>query len=188
MQWDSYPAREYAGRRYGMKSASFAPYLDLPGRASARFQLALGSASAPRALLAGKGWDVIDPLAPTRDPWAYQRYLCASKAEFSVAKEGYVASRSGWFSERSAAYLATGRPVLVQDTAASLPAGIGLLTFTNLDEAVAGVEAIETHYALHCRAAREVAAACFDSDTVLASLIERALGASAEYEESPCGS
>ncbi|HEX5725697.1 MAG TPA: hypothetical protein VFX98_09555 [Longimicrobiaceae bacterium] len=174
MQWDSYPPREHAGRRYGMKSDSFAAYLDLPARTGAALELALGSESAPRDQLRAHGWTLRDPLAVTRDPWTYQQYLRESKAEFSVAKHGYVAARSGWFSERTAAYLASGRPTLVQDTGFSawLPVGAGLLAFSSPDEAAAGVEEIDRRYAFHCRAAREVAERCFDSRAVLEELLE----------------
>jgi hypothetical protein len=177
MQWDSYPARTYRGRRYGMKADSFGPYLDLPARAGAVFELALGSASAPRDLLREKGWQLRDPLAVTRDPWTYQRYLTGSKAEFGVAKHGYVASRSGWFSERSACYLASGRPVLVQDTGFTdwLPSGAGVLAFGTPEEAAAGVEEVGRRYDFHCRAARNLAEEFFDARKVLPSLLERAL-------------
>ena len=107
MLWESYDAQRYNGRRYGQKAASFTPYLDLPRRTGRIFELAVGSSAAPGLMLEDHGWDVIDPREPTRDPWAYQRYIQASKAEFGVAKHGYVVSRSGWFSERSAAYLAS---------------------------------------------------------------------------------
>lgn len=181
MQWESYPAREYAGVCYGMKSKSFAPYMDLPARAGAIFELAAGSPSLPRAELCQKGWSVRDPREPTRDPWTYQQYLQQSKAEFSIAKHGYVLSRSGWFSERSAAYLASGRPVLAQETGFSrwLPGGSGLIPFASPEEALAGIEAINSRYEFHCRAAREMAAAYFDARTVLPHLIDRALSQSA---------
>jgi hypothetical protein len=174
MQWDSYPPREHGGRRYGMKSDSFAPYLDLPARTGRAFEIALGSESAPRDRLRAHGWMLRDPLEVTRDPWTYQRYLRESRAEFSVAKHGYVAARSGWFSERTAAYLASGRPALVQDTGFSawLPAGAGLLPFSSPDEAAAGAEEIDRRYAFHCRAAREVAEQCFGADAVLGDLLE----------------
>jgi hypothetical protein len=177
MQWDSYPAMEYGGTRYGMKSESFGRYAELPRRAGARFELALGSANAPRKWLEERGWSVCDPLAATRDPWTYQSYIRNSKAEFSVAKQGYVTTRSGWFSERSAAYLASGRPVLLEDTGFSdrLPSGTGLVPFGCPDAAAAGVESICVQYERHCEAARDLAADCFDSRKVLASLVERAM-------------
>jgi hypothetical protein len=177
MQWDSYPMREFRGRRYGMKSDSFAPFLELPARVGPILELAVGSASAPRALLRSKGWSVCDPREPTRDPWTYRGYIEASKAEFSVAKHGYVVTRSGWFSDRSAAYLASGRPVLLQETGFSdwLESGRGVLSFRTLEEAAKGVEEIQQRYELHARAAREIAEAYFDSRKILSSLVEAAL-------------
>jgi hypothetical protein len=177
MQWDSYSAREHHGRRYGMKSDSFGPYLDLPERAGPVFELAVGSASAPRPLLRSKGWAVRDALEPTRDPWTYQLYIQQSKAEFSVAKHGYVISRSGWFSERSAAYLASGRPVLIQDTGFSdwLPTGAGVIPFSTPEEAQAGIEEINSRYEFHCRAARAIAEEYFDAGKVLPRLIQCAM-------------
>lgn len=177
MLWDSYPAREYGGVRYGMKSESFGAYLDLPEKAGPVFELAVGSPSAPGPLLADKGWTVRDPRGPTRDPWAYQRYIQESKAEFGVAKHGYVVAWSGWFSERSAAYLASGRPVLVQETGFSdwLEAGSGVLAFQSPADALAGLEAIDRRYEFHCRVARAVAAEYFDARVVLSRLVESAM-------------
>jgi hypothetical protein len=113
----------------------------------------------------------------TRDPWSYQQYIRDSKAEFSVAKHGYVASCSGWFSERSAAYLAAGRPVVTEDTGFSrwLQCGSGVIAFKNVEQASAGVEDVAANYDAHCRAAREVVAAHFDSRSVLPHLLKRAL-------------
>ena len=177
MQWDSYRALEYEGRRYGMKSDSFNEFIDLPSRAGPVFEIAMGSESAPRDLLRAKGWRLRDPLEVTRDPWSYQEFIRGSKAEWSVAKHGYVASRSGWFSERSAAYLASGRPVLTQQTGFSdwLPTGAGLLSFETMEQAIAGMEEIDGSYEHHCRAARELAETFFDARKVLTHLIERAL-------------
>jgi hypothetical protein len=173
MQWDSYAAREHGGRHYGMKSESFEPYLGVPRSAPGRFELALGSAGAPRELLRAHGWQVSDPLAVTRDPWTYQDYLRGSLGEFSVAKHGYVASGSGWFSERSAAYLASGRPVVVQDTGFTkwLPAGQGLLAFGSPGEAVARADEVTRDYARHCEMARALAEDYFDSSEVLSRLV-----------------
>lgn len=180
MQWESYPAREYNGRRYGMKPDSFAPYLDLPTGSKTVFELAVGGPGAPRDLLRQKGWAIRDPLEAAGDPSSYQRYIQSSKAEWSVAKHGYVASRSGWFSERSAAYLASGRPVLVQETGFSdwLPTGSGILSFESPAQALAGVESINGRYVLHCQAARAIAEEFFDTRKVLSRLVERAMSAS----------
>lgn len=177
MQWDSYPARTFNGVSYGMKSDSFEPYIDLPQRAGAIFELALGSPSAPRSLLGSKGWIVRDPLGPTKDPWTYQDYIQKSKAEFGVAKQGYVISRTGWFSERSAAFLASGRPVLIQDTGFSdwLETGRGVIPFNTPEEALAGIEEINSRYEFHCKEARAVAGEYFDASKVLSRLIECAM-------------
>jgi hypothetical protein len=175
MLWDSYPARVYEGRPYGMKSASFEPYVDLPQRsAGATFELAVGSPSAPIERLRAHGWRVRDPLEPTRDAWSYQEYIRGSKAEFSIAKHGYVVTRCGWFSERSAAYLASGRPTVVQDTGFDtwLPGGTGVLPFGTPDEALAAVDDTNRRYEVHCRAARELAVELFDARKVLSRLIE----------------
>jgi hypothetical protein len=177
MQWDSYPAREYGGQRYGMKAESFRPYADLPGDTGEILELALGSASAPRRWLAGKGWVLQDPLRVTRDPWTYQAYIRESKAEFGVAKHGYVVSRSGWFSERSAAYLASGRPVIAQDSGFTewLSAGAGVLAFRTPQEARDRIQEVSGAYQRHCAAARDVAERYFDSRRVLPGLLESAL-------------
>jgi len=191
MVWDSYPAQEYAGRTFGMKSASFADYFDLPARTQETLELALGGASAPRAELRRKGWQLLNPLEPSRDPWTYQRYLQRSKAEFSLAKHGYVAARSGWFSERSAGYLASGRPVVVQETGFSdwLDADGGVIAFNTPDEAIAGVGDVGRRYTYHCRAAREIAEQYFDARSVLARLLDSAgrpqVGGDAEAAKVP---
>jgi hypothetical protein len=170
MQWDSYAPAQHEGRTFGMKSMSFGPYRDLPQKAPARFELAIGN---PPKELPALGWTVTNPLEVTKDPWTYQAFIMQSKAEFTVAKHGYVVSRSGWFSERSACYLSCGRPVLVQDTGftAWLPAGEGVIPFTDPSEALAGVEEINARYDFHCARSRELAAAYFGSDEVLTRLL-----------------
>ena len=177
MQWESYPAREYAGVRYGMKSDSFTPYLDLPGSAGRILELALGGPNPPRELLHGKGWLLRGSREPTVDVPTYLGYIRQSKAEFSVAKHAYVVTGSGWFSERSVTYLTSGRPVLVQDTGFSrwLPTGAGVIAFASPEEALGGIESINGRYALHCEAAPAVAEAYFDSRKVLPQLIEGAM-------------
>jgi hypothetical protein len=179
MQWDSYPAAEYQGQRYGLKSQSFPEFADLPRLHGGMFEIALGGHAAPHEELNARGWHTTNPLEVTRDPWRYQEYIRQSKAEFSVAKHGYVAGRCGWFSERSACYLATGRPVITQDTGFSvhLPTGRGLWAFSDVPSALAALDALNSGYDEHCRAAREVAEACFDSAQVLSSLVDRAMNA-----------
>jgi hypothetical protein len=176
MLWDSYPAAEHLGTRYGMKSDSFAPYLDLPTGCTDAMEIAIGCPAAVRERLVANGWAIVDPRQPTRDPWTYQEYIARSKAEFSVAKQGYVVSRSGWFSERSTAYLASGRPVVVQDTGFSrwLDAPGGVLPFTDPIEALSQLDALNREYTKHCADARTVAGDYFGAPHVLTSLLERA--------------
>jgi len=174
LQWDSYPVRRHGGKFYGMKSDSFEEYLDLPSQARAGFELALGGAKAPRSELRSRGWIVREPFGPSRSLRSYQDYLQSSKGEFTVAKHGYVVSHSGWFSERSAAYLASGRPVITQDTGFSewLPTGAGVFSFRDPREALDAIESTNDRYDFHCRAAREIAEEYFDSRRVLSRLIE----------------
>lgn len=173
MQWDSYKTRQWEGRSYGMKSASFPPFFDLPQSTTATLEMAVGSAAAPRDELRRRGWTITNPMTVTRNIWTYQDYIVRSAAEFSVAKHGYVASNSGWFSERSAAYLASGRPVVTQDTGFSswLPTGKGLLRFATPEEALEGIEDVRGRYAEHCRAARDIAEEFFDGRKVLTRML-----------------
>lgn len=179
MAWESYHGKteEYGGVCYGLKAHSFEPYMEFPQKVGRSVEMSLFNSPAPRQLLRSKGWSLRDGREPTRDPWTYQHYINRSKAEFSVAKHGYVVSHSGWFSERSACYLASGRPVLLQDTGFSewLPTGIGVVCFRSPEEAVEGFVEINNRYEFHCDAAREIAAEYFDSGKVLCHLLECAL-------------
>lgn len=174
MQWDSYKTREFGGHTFGMKSKSFAPYVDLPGNSDERFALAIGSATAPTDLLINKGWQVLSSLTITETAEAYQQFIRQSKGEWSVAKEGYVISKSGWFSERSAGYLASGLPVVIQETGFSqvIKTGEGLLSFTTPDEAIAAIDNVNNNYKKHCKNAREIAEEYFKFDKVLNNLLQ----------------
>jgi hypothetical protein len=170
-----------AGRAYGQKDGELLRFLELPGRvAPTVLELALHAGrghEAPRQLLLDRGWRVVDPEALGLDFEGYRDYIESSRAEWSVAKHGYVEGRAGWFSERSACYLAAGRPVVVQDTGLedALTVGEGILTFNTLDEAVAAIHAVEGDYARHASAARAIAETYFDSDAVLGPLLQEAL-------------
>jgi hypothetical protein len=174
----AYGPIDYEGRRYGLRVHEFRKFADLPRATDAHFELALDIHPAETAdldLLEDRGWALVDPLAVGDTTDSYRRYIEGSNAEFMVAKGMYVESRSGWFSERSICYLATGRPVLAQDTGLGdlLPVGEGLITFSTLDEAAAGVEEIRSDPERHARAAREIAVEHFDSDKVLGRLLEQ---------------
>ncbi|HEX6460199.1 MAG TPA: hypothetical protein VF032_14865 [Thermoleophilaceae bacterium] len=167
---------EYAGRTYGLRVHEFRRFLELPSRSPVDFELALDIHEAETddlERLRRHGWRLVDPRAVAGDPWRYRDYVRGSSAELMVAKNLYVDTRAGWFSDRSACYLATGRPVLAQDTGLDglVPVGEGLLTFSTLDEAVAGAEEISGAYERHSRAAREIAEEHFAADRVLARLI-----------------
>ena len=177
MQWDAYDPVEYEGAQYGMKSASFEPYESLPQRVGNILELGVGGNAVPKSRLRELGWSIVNPLEPTRTPWTYQDYLRSSRGEFTVAKHGYVTSRCGWFSERAANYMASGRPVITQETGFSdwLPTGEGLLSFTTPDEAAAAIECVCSDYERHCRAARELVEEYFDSAKVMGRLVDIAM-------------
>jgi GT2 family glycosyltransferase len=166
----------FGGETYGWsKDTQFARIIDLPSRSGASFELALASCDEDdRALLHGHGWSVRDAAPLSADPDLYRGYVCGSKAELTVAKDQNVRLRSGWFSDRSATYLAAGRPVITQDTGfgATLPTGSGLHAFDDVDGAVAAVEAVCGGYDAERAAARQIARECFDSDMVLRRLLD----------------
>lgn len=175
MQWNSYRSVSHEGVNYGMKADSFMPYISLPAATNCRFQLAVQGSQTPFDLLRASGWELVDAPAISRDPWTYEAFIRASRAEFSVAKQGYVVSRSGWFSERSCHYLAMGKPVVVQDTGFTswLSAQKGVLPFSTPAEAMEQLDCLAADYPGHCRSAREVAEIYFDSRTVLQDLLDR---------------
>ena len=156
------------------KHYEFLKVLDLPSRCSARFELALTSYDADdRALLESHGWHVVDADEVSKDLDAYRDYLRGSRAEFTVAKDQNVRLRTGWFSDRSAAYLAAGRPVVTQDTGfgSTLPTGCGLFAFSTVDDSAAAVESIGADYDRHSAGARAIAADYFDHAVVLPALL-----------------
>ena len=205
MNWTSYAPLVYAGQTYGQKDVEFKHFLELPCQvAPVAMEVALSRTQhlkwqakdeslpprldklvgdktnwTPRDLLTHLGWRVVDAIEACGDLDSYRHYIESSKAEWSVAKNAYVLGRPGWFSERSACYLAAGRPVVVQDSgfAGVLPVGEGILSFKTLQEAVAAIHTVETNYARHAQAARAIAEVYFDSDKVLTHLIDEAMSA-----------
>lgn len=163
------------GVTYTGKSTEFIRFLEIARRSPLPIEIAI-SGPAPRERLRAAGWRLIDAYEVSRDPWLYRAYLANSIGEWSVAKNAYVRSRSGWFSCRSACYLALGIPVVVQDTGfgCALPAGEGILAFSTADEALAAIEALASDPARHARAAHEIAHEYFDAAKVLSHLIEQA--------------
>ncbi len=177
MQWQSYRRQEFGGRRYGLKSASFRPYRELPSDFPGRLELALGRGRRVAGSLRRAGWVVSDPLKISLALDDYRDYIRQSYGEFSVAKHGYVKSRCGWFSERSACYLASGRPVVVQETGFTdwLSTGAGVLAFDSPETACEQLARVETDWAAQSRAARAVAEEYFDSSRILTELLTRSM-------------
>lgn len=161
------------------KRDAYLRYVDLPRQNAQRFDLAANihpnDSTGDRELLTENGWNLVHPHIVGRNPALYRRYIQRCRAEFSCPKPVFRELRTGWFSDRSAAFLASGRPVLAEDTGFSdhIPTGHGLVTFTNMDEAVAGVEQIRANYTAHARAARTLAEEYFDATKVLGAMLER---------------
>jgi hypothetical protein len=175
--WRSYGSIEHGGVHYGQRAHSLRQLIDLPLRVDSRFQLALGihpDEATDLEALCRNEWELLDPYEVAADPRRYAEFVRGSKAELSVAKSGYVASCSGWFSDRSACYLASGRPVVAQETgfADFLPTGEGLLAFATAAEAADAVAAVEADLERHSAAARALAEEHLDSSKVLPRLLD----------------
>jgi hypothetical protein len=149
--------------------------IELPERTSERILLAIAG-KPPTELLAEHGWGLTDAVETTIDAETYRGFIQSSKAELGFAKAMYVETRSGWFSDRTQSYLASGRPALVRETGFSdvLPVGEGLLSFEDAGGILEGIERIAADYELHCRRAREIAEEHFADEPVLRSLLRTA--------------
>jgi hypothetical protein len=173
--WRSYGSIELDGVFYGQRAHSMRPFLELPQRLDQPCEVALAiSPTETRDLdaLSAHGWAIVNPRVAAGTPARYRAFVQRSRGELGLAKSGYVLSRCGWFSDRSACYLASGRPVVAQDTGSDVPpSGLGLLTFSTSDGAIAAIEEVERDYSRHSRAARELAEAHLDSDRVLPALL-----------------
>ncbi len=168
---------EFNGQQLGLKVHEWRKLLDLPRASGTRFEIALDIHPADQRdidALREHGWSLAEPSRVAGDLDAVRRYVRDSKAEFSVAQGVYVGTNSGWVSDRTVCYLASGRPAVVQETgfSANHPAAAGLLPFRTFDEAVAAVREVERNYLDHCRAAREIAERDFASEKVLSELAD----------------
>lgn len=171
-----YGPLEYQGKTLGLKVHEFRKLIRLPRLAPGTFELALDIHPADendRSLLNKHGWRVVDPRVVAGTPDLFRRYVQTSAAECSVAQGVYVQTHSGWFSDRTVRYLASGKPALVQDTGftSRYPSGNGLLAFSTLEEAAAGAQCILRDYAAHAQAARALAEQHFAADKVLADVL-----------------
>ena len=176
--WRGYSPVEWRGVWYGQKAEEFTRIIELPRRIAVPLEicLAIHPDEPDRARLEENGWRLTSPRRHCATPDTYRDYITGARGEFTVVKHGYAAGRTGWFSDRSACYLAAGRPVIVQDTGigACLPTGTGLLTFSDLDSAVAALDQAEQNYAAHAAAAAALAREHLDSDRVLTRLAQLA--------------
>jgi hypothetical protein len=177
--WGRFGELEYGGERYSSKYKEFLRFAELPARASQELELALrvepGDERDTTALEQG-GWKLSDA-AELRTLDDYRDYIARSRAEIDIAKGAYVTGRAGWIGDRSCQYLASGKPVLAQSTGLErvVPAGRGLVTFSDIDEAVAAVAEVNDDYEAHCLAARKLAEEWLDARKVLTGMIERCL-------------
>jgi hypothetical protein len=175
--WRGYGSITHQGVLYGQRAHSMRPLFGLPGMTSTPLLMALAIHEREyddlRAMKL-QGWNLINPELVASTPRAYRSFVRGSWAELGVAKLGYTASRCGWFSDRSVCYLASGRPVVAQETGFSewLPTGAGLLSYTTPDQAAAALDDLRADYPRHRRAARALAEDVFDSDHVLPRLLE----------------
>jgi hypothetical protein len=165
------------GVQYGLKAHEFRKFVALPVLTGQPFEVALAVHPADRQdveLLRRNAWTVVDPKSVACDPFEFRRYVQQSGAEFSIAQGIYVETQSGWFSDRTVRYLASGKPALVQDTGfgRTYPTGCGLVPFRTLEEAVRGADLITRDYEVHARSARAIAEEFFDSDKVVAGLLQ----------------
>lgn len=174
--WRGYGSVEYRGTFYGQKAHSMRPFFDAPSKTGASFDIALAIHPDEKndlEQIQKSGWRLLDPSVAAATPGAFKDFIQTSRAEFGIAKSGYVVSNCGWFSDRSICYLASGRPVVAQETGFSthLPTGKGLFAFATMEELSDRIERMDKDYEMHCRAARDIAESCFDSDLVLAELL-----------------
>jgi hypothetical protein len=172
MNWQSHSPLTFKGTTYGQKDVEFAKFLGLPRLTDQVLEVALAG-QAPIANLRGAGWRIRNSHEVTATFDAYAAYIAASRGEFSVCKNVFVATNSGWFSDRSAAYLASGRPVVMQDTGfgAHLPCGRGLFAVRQVEEAAAAIDEISGNFDRHVDWAREIAVEHLDARRVLRKLL-----------------
>ena len=175
MRWQGFREVTHNGVAYGQRDKEFPQFLELPRRTTQKFRIA--QMGIKPEVLTTQGWEAVHGEIISKTPAAYREFIQHSRAEFSVPKNGYVVMRGGWFSDRSVCYLASGRPVLIEDTGLSdwLPVGEGVVTFRDLNEAAAGVEKINGTYEHHRRAARDLAEKYFATDRVLPALLDAAM-------------
>jgi hypothetical protein len=169
---------DFRGEYYAnRKRDGFFPFLDLPRRATVPLELAIAGAGPDEAILRDRGWRVCEALTVAGTPWDYQRYIQASRGEFSCAKPSCVRLQNAWLSDRTLCYLASGKPAIVQHTGRSLflPDAAGLFRFRDLEEALRHLETATADYERHSKLARALAEEYCDAQKIAAGVLERAL-------------
>jgi hypothetical protein len=174
MNWVSHEAVTLGGVAFGQKNIEFEKFISLPGMVKAAMEVAVTGNNVPRARLSESGWIIRDGRAVTETFDSFYDYIRSSRGEFSVCKNVVIATRSGWFSDKSAAYLSSGRPVVLQDTGFSehLPCGQGLFAVKSAEEAAWAMGEIESAYGKHARSAREIAMDYFECGKVMRKFLD----------------
>lgn len=173
MNWQSHASLQYKDKEYGQKDVEFAKFLSLAQQTSHPMEIAVSGSNIPTTDLKRAGWRIRDAQECTISFDAYCNYIRFSRGEFSVCKNVFVTTRSGWFSDRSAAYLASGRPVVLQDTGFSehLPTGEGLFAVDTVEEAADAITEIQGNYKRHTRTARRIAEENLSAEFVLSKFL-----------------
>lgn len=179
MNWMSYKPMIWEGEAYLQKSEEFQKFEELPAKSNHSFSVAMGQgvgAERPTEHLKSKGWHILEPDESIPNHWSYRDFIGASYGEWSIAKHGFVKGRTGWFSCRSACYLAAGKPVLVQDTGWTdvLPSGEGVFAFVTMNDCLTCLDRMKENYKHHCDSALAFAKKHFDSTKVCHELLEQA--------------
>jgi hypothetical protein len=171
MRWQGFKEVTHGEITYGQRDAEFPKFADLPRRTPQKFRIA--QMGVDPKLLQAHGWEVVPGEVVSRTPHSYREFIQHSRGELGIPKQGYVKMRTGWISDRSVCYLASGRPVIIEDTGVApvIPTGLGLVTFDNLDSAVAAIHTVNSDYEKHCQAARRLAEERFATNKVLPRLL-----------------
>jgi hypothetical protein len=174
MNWKSNSHIEFDGITYGQKETEFAKFIDLPRKTQARIEIAVSGSHVPRKELRDHGWNVLNADETSTSIDAYRDYILSSKGEFTVVKHVFAATNCGWFGDREAYYLASGRPAVVEETgfSAHLPVGTGLFPVRTVEEAAAAIDEINTDFDRHSRAAHEIAVEFLDAKRVLKKFLQ----------------
>lgn len=175
MDWRSNKPVRYQGRSYGQKDIEFEKFMDLPRHVSCAMEVAVSGRSVPKERLAQNGWLVRPANEVTRTVDSYRKYIMQSMGEFSVAKNAFVETQSGWLGDREGVYLSYGKPVVVQETGLPkhFPCGRGLLSVRNVEEAAGAIAEIRADYRRHSLAARKIAEEYLSPEKVVGDFLHK---------------